>query len=58
MKLARDIPMFFGVLLGLLLAWCLIVREWSFASPTGWLLMLAGAALESCILRDIYKNEW
>jgi hypothetical protein len=57
MKLARDIPIFFALVLGLLLLWCLAVRGWFLASPTGWLLLLAGVALESCILRDMYKNK-
>ena len=57
MKLVRDIPRFFALVLGLLLGWCLAVSRWSLASPTGWLLLLAGVALESCILRDIYENK-
>ena len=57
MKLARDIPMFLALVLGLLLLWCLAVSGWSLASPPGWTLLLAGVALESCLLRDIYKSR-
>lgn len=57
MKTAVDIVVFLAIMFGLLIGWMLMDNDGSLKSPVTWVLFLIGVAIESAIMRALYKDR-
>lgn len=57
MKTAANIVAFLAIMFGLLMGWLLMDNAGPLKSPVTWVLFLIGVAIESAIMRALYKDR-